>query len=235
MREPLTVAVAQPECDAYDVAANAATHAAVVHAAGARVVVFPELSLTGYELDADVVPPEHEALSELLTACRDTGTLALAGAPVDGDGGPFIGMLAVDGLTGAVTVAYRKVYLGGHERRRFRPAAGPAVVTVEGRRLGLAQCKDTGVPRHQADTVALGIDAYLAGTCRSAEEADEQAERGARIAVAHGVWVAFASFAGPTGDGYTETAGRSAIWSPDGTPVARAGKDPGTFTVATIA
>jgi predicted amidohydrolase len=44
VREPLTVAVAQPPCAAEDVAANAAAHAAVVGAAGALVVVFPESS-----------------------------------------------------------------------------------------------------------------------------------------------------------------------------------------------
>lgn len=48
MREPLPIAVAQPLCVPYDVAANAAAHAAAVRSAGARVVVFPELSLTGY-------------------------------------------------------------------------------------------------------------------------------------------------------------------------------------------
>ncbi|MEU0556151.1 carbon-nitrogen hydrolase family protein [Dactylosporangium sp. NPDC006015] len=231
---PLIVAVAQPECDAFDVAANAATHAAVVHAAGARVVVFPELSLTGYELDADVVPVDHPALSPLLDACQDTGTLALAGAPVDGAGGPHIAVLAVDGVAGTVTVAYRKVHLGTSEQRRFRPAEGPAVVTVDGYRLGLAVCKDTSVPEHQARTAALGIDVYAAAMCMSADELAEQDCRGARIAKAHGVWVALASFAGPTGDGYADTAGHSTIWSPDGTVVARTGADPGTFAVATL-
>ncbi len=52
MRAPLIIAVAQPPCLPCDVAANAATHAATVREAGARVVVFPELSLTGYEFDA---------------------------------------------------------------------------------------------------------------------------------------------------------------------------------------
>ena len=42
MREPLVIAVAQPPCVSYDVAANAVTHAATVRAAGARLVVFPE-------------------------------------------------------------------------------------------------------------------------------------------------------------------------------------------------
>lgn len=35
--------------------------------------------------------------------------------------------------------------------------------------------------------------------------------------------VAFASCAGPTGDGFGRTAGESAIWAPHGTAMARAG------------
>ncbi len=225
---PLTVAVAQPECAAHDVALNAAAHAAVVRAAAARVVVFPELSLTGYFLDADPVPTDHPALAPLVDACRETGTLALAGAPADG---PHIAMLAVDGR---VEVAYRKVYLGATELLRFVPAqTGPAVVTVDGWRLGLAICKDTGVARHQADTAALGIDAYVGGVAMGDDEVGELGERGRRIAREHGVWVAFASHAGPA-DGYDRTAGHSAIWSPDGAVVARAGADPGTFVTATL-
>jgi predicted amidohydrolase len=33
------------------------------------------------------------------------------------------------------------------------------VLKVEGWRLGLAICKDIGIPQHASDTAALGIDA----------------------------------------------------------------------------
>ena len=118
MREPLTVAVAQPPCVAGDVAANAAAHAAAVRAAGARVVVFPELSLTGYELDAPPVSPGDPRLSVLSGGCASTGSVALAGAPVaDADGRVYIAMLAADGS--GIAVAYRKMWLGDAEARRF--------------------------------------------------------------------------------------------------------------------
>jgi predicted amidohydrolase len=65
MREPLRVAVAQPPCVPYDVAVNAVTHAATVCSAGARVVVFPELSLTGYELDAPAITVEDPRLAPI--------------------------------------------------------------------------------------------------------------------------------------------------------------------------
>ncbi len=58
MRPPLTIAAAQPACVPGDLAATARAHADAVRAARARVVVFPELSLTGYELAAGPVAPD---------------------------------------------------------------------------------------------------------------------------------------------------------------------------------
>jgi predicted amidohydrolase len=233
VRAPLILAVAQPLCSAHDVAANAAAHAAAVRAAGARLVIFPELSLTGYELDAPPVSPGDERLAPLVSACAGTGALALAGAPVAGpDGRVYIAMLAAGG--DGVTVAYRKMWLGDAEAERFTPGGEPAFLELDGWRLGLAICKDTGVPQHAADTAALGIDAYLAGTVKAADEAALQDERARRIATGQQIWVAVASFAGPTGGGYTETAGRSAIWTPEGKPAARAGAEPGVIASATL-
>ena len=226
MRERIVIAVAQPLCVSLDVAANALIHAGAIRAASARVVVFPELSLTGYELDAPTVDADDPRLAPIAAACAETGSLALVGAPVAGEAGRrHIALLAVDG-SGA-SVAYRKNWLGGAEADCFAPGDGPAVLEVDGWRLGLAICKDTGVPQHASDTALLGIDAYVAGTCESAEDATRQDERARRIATDHDVWVAFASFAGPTGGGYTDTAGRSGIWSADGAVVVQAGNDAG--------
>lgn len=225
----LRLAVAQPKLVADDVATNALAHAALIAEARARVVVFPELSLTGYELDAPTLSVDDRRLAPIVDACAATSTLALVGAPIDG---PHIAMLAVTGT--GVNVAYRKQWLGDVEAQRFSPGPSPAVIEVDGWRLGLAICKDTGVPQHAADTCALGIDAYVAGTVKHAHEAELQAGRAHHIATAYRVWVAIASFSGPTGGGFTETAAGSAIWSPDGTVVAHAGDATGTFAVTTL-
>jgi predicted amidohydrolase len=231
MRAPLTVAVAQPLCAPYDVAANAVTHAAVVRAASARMVVFPELSLTGYHLDAPVLDPADVRLAPLVEACGDTGSMALAGAPVAGDR-EYIGILAIDGA--GVRVAYRKLWLGEEEAVRFSPGDAPARLDLDGWRLGLAVCKDTGVVQHAADTAALGIDGYVAGVLDHAVDANVPADRARRIGADHGVWVAMASFAGATGSGYHDAAGRSRIWSADGVVLAEAGPAPGLVVRATL-
>jgi predicted amidohydrolase len=197
------------------------------------VVVFPELSLTGYELDAPAITAEDPRLTPIVDACAEVGSLALVGAPVQGDEGrAHIAVVAVDG-SGA-SVAYRKMWLGAAESERFTAGRKPAVLDVDGWRLGLAICKDTGVPQHAADTAALGIDVYVAGTVKSADEAALQDERALRVATDHQVWVAVASFAGSTGGGYSHAAGRSSIRTSDGVVVAQAGTEPGEIALATL-
>jgi predicted amidohydrolase len=232
MLEPLTITAAQPPCVSNDVATNAETHAATVRSARARVVVFPELSLTGYELDAPAVAVDDPRLAPIVEACAEMGSVALVGAPVNGHGDRVhIGMLAVDGR--GATVAYRKTWLHGTESDRFAPGE-PGVLEVDGWRLGLAICKDTGIPQHATDTAALGVDAYVVGILESADDAAVLDERARRVAADHGLWVVMASFAGSTGGGFSEAAGRSGIWTSDGALVARAGPEPGAMARAAL-
>jgi len=224
----LVIAVAQPRVEPLDVTVNATRHAAAVHAAAARVVVFPEMSLTGYELDAPTVAPDDPRLRPLIEACAARDAVALVGAPVEG---PYIAMLAVD--RNGARVAYRKQHPHTSEER-FLAGPSPEVLEVDGWRLGLAICRDTGVEEQVARTAALGIDAYVAGVLDAPEGDAVVAERARRVTAEHGLWVAVSSFAGPTGGGYTESAGRSGIWTPDGRVAARAGRTPGEIARATM-
>jgi len=228
----LRVAVAQPPCVPGDAVANAAAHANAVRSAGARVVAFPEMSLTGYVFDAPAVAGDDAVLEPIVAACGEMGSLALVGAPVDVSGPRSIGVLAVDGH--GARVAYRKMFLGGAEPDSFTAGSEPAVVEIDGWRLGLAICKDTGVAEHAARTCALGVDVYVAGVLELPEDAAVPGERARRVATEHGVWVAIASFAGPAGGGYDAAPGGSGLWRPDGTIQARAGAEPGAVARAVL-
>jgi predicted amidohydrolase len=233
VRAPLTIAAVQPPCTAGDLAANVRAHADAIRNARARVVVFPELSLTGYELDADPISPDDPALRPIVDACDETGSIAFVGAPIGDDGRASIAMLRVD--ADGVAVAYRKTFLGGDELRRFTPGDGATAQEVDGWRLGLGICKDTGAAEHVREVAALDVDVYLAGIVHHREELFVQEARALAIASATAAYVVFASFAGATGGGYVRTAGASAIWSPDGTALARAGVGVGEVARATLA
>jgi predicted amidohydrolase len=231
MGDVLSVAVAQPLVVTGDVEANAGRHAEAVVKAGARLIVFPELSLTGYDLTAEPISPEDPRLAALMVACARTGTLALAGAPVAGSGGPQIAVLAIgsagDDQRARPRIAYRKRYLGAEEAERFVPGDGPTAIDVDGWRVGLGICKDTGTPEHVQGLADLALDLYAAGLVHRPSERAETDRRARNIAAATRAPVAIASFAGPTGSGYDETAADSGIWARNGERVASAGTQPG--------
>ncbi|MFF1832783.1 carbon-nitrogen hydrolase family protein [Streptomyces sp. NPDC058231] len=234
MPAPLTVAVAQPLCLHLDVAANASAHAEAITESGARLVVFPELSLTGYDLAAPAVSPDDPRLRPIVSACRATGATALAGAPVrDEDGREHIATLAVTGE--GARVAYRKMWLHGEEFDRFTPGGKQEILVVDGVRLGLAVCYDAAVPEHAAATAASGMDAYVASTLygAGAGSADRRDGHMRERAVAHGVWVVLATSAGASGT-YPTTSGGSGIWAPDGAVLVQAGPEPGAVVSAAL-
>jgi predicted amidohydrolase len=216
----LAVAVAQPRIKQDALRENAEQHAEAVCRASARLVVFPELSLTGYELRAAPVALDDPALSAIVAACAESGTVALVGAPVAEAERLSIATLRID--ADGIQVAYRKTWLHGDEFRRFTPGSGPTTTVVDGWVVGLAICKDTGASQHTAQLARLGVDLYAAGVVDLPDDVVECHARGFVISRALAAPVAIASYAGATGGGFTETAGHSAIFAADGTTLVEA-------------
>jgi predicted amidohydrolase len=92
-------------------------------------------------------------------------------------------MLAIDGA--GVAAAYREMWLGAAESGRLTAGGEAAAIDVDGWRLGLAICQDTGGARHAADTAALGIDADVAGVLGREDDAHVPDERARRVTGEH--------------------------------------------------
>ncbi|WP_159498789.1 carbon-nitrogen hydrolase family protein [Microbacterium sp. 18062] len=230
--ETFTVAAAQPQVDAGALHLNAERHARAIREANARLVVFPELSLTGYELGAPAVALDDPRLALILTACRETQSVALVGAPVDEDGRLHIAMLRFD--TAGVRVVYRKTWLHADESDRFTPGPGAETTTVDGWTIGLAICRDTGASQHTAQLALLGVDLYAAGVVDLATDLVECQSRAFVISRALRAPVVIASFAGPTAPSFTRTAGHSAVYDASGTPLVEADDVPGRIVAARL-
>jgi NAD+ synthetase len=154
---PLKLSLAQLNLTIGDMSGNIAlmTEAAQQAAAlGSRVVVFSELSLTGYPpgdlLDEPAFLDRVEAsLTDLREASRSTPDLYwIAGAPTRRQGpGKALENSALVLLDGEIVLAYAKQLLPTYnvfdERRYFEP--GPeaaAILEVDGTRIGLLVCED---------------------------------------------------------------------------------------------
>lgn len=228
---PLRLAAAQAPVVGGDVRANVATAARLVRGAGgggARVVVFAEKFLTGYEPELIRADPERCAvnglgdprLAPVVDACRESGVVAVVGAAVYDGGELYVSALVVDG--GGVRARYDKQTLFKAEREVYRHGSVGLTLEVDQWRLGLGVCYDSGFPEHARAAALDGCHAYLVGALFGVGGGYHES----RIwfparALDNTVYAVLANHVGRTGA--WETCGSSAVWGPDGRVLAEAG------------
>lgn len=217
----ICIAAAQAPSVAGEVAANVATHVRFIEAAqaqGVDLLVFPELSLSGYEpalLAACALTPGDARLAPIRDAAISARMTVIAGAPQDGggDGPPYIAAFAF-APDGTVDV-YRKQYLhAGEEHYVQAGELGAHCRELNGHRYALAICADTTHRAHAAAAAQAGAALYLAGVLISKNGYQHDAALMQRYAADFGIGVLMANHAAPSG-GY-DVAGRSAMWAPGG-------------------
>ena len=149
----MRVALAQINATVGDIAGNAAKiadYTARARDAGAALVVFPELTLTGYPPE-DLLLKTHfldatgAALEELASGIH--GIVALVGFPERADDVYNSAAVLADGRVSAV---YRKCYLPNYgpfdEQRYFQAGTEPALIDLNGTTIGLTVCEDIWEP-----------------------------------------------------------------------------------------
>ncbi|MFC8450929.1 carbon-nitrogen hydrolase family protein [Kitasatospora sp. NPDC057223] len=231
---PLRIAAAQAEVTAGDVPANAATAAALIReaaAAGARLVVFAEKFLSGYEpalIQADparhAVQPGDPRLAPIAQACRESATAAVVGAAVQDEAGALRVSALVFGPDGRLSTRYDKQYLFKTEQAVYLPGTSGCTIELDGWRLGLGVCYDSGFPEHARAAALDGCHAYLVGALFSVGHGHHESRTWfpAR-ALDNTVYTLLANHIGRTGGWHT--CGASAVWAPDGRLLAEAGED----------
>jgi predicted amidohydrolase len=226
-----SLAAAQTRPVAGDVEANLEQHLRIAAAAareGARVVVFSELSLIGYELGLapELAFTENDArLAPLREAASGHGVTLVVGAPVRL--GERLHIAAFIVTPGGGLDLYTKHHLGAFpssaspdgivppaEATVFHPGERDPLVRVGDHLAAVAVCADIGRPAHPERAAARGATLYLASTFVIPADFPNDAANLARYAARHAMAVVFSNYGAATGG--LPPAGRSAIWSPDG-------------------
>jgi predicted amidohydrolase len=115
-------------------------------ATGADIVVFPELAVSGYSTDPDVVakaaePVDGQAVAALQQVVEGGDGLVVAGL-CERDGDRFFNSVVMVGRSGVV-LHYRKLHLFDRERLVFTPGdLGLPVVDTRFGRVGVCVCYD---------------------------------------------------------------------------------------------
>ena len=238
-----TIAAAQIAVRRGDVAGNVAAHTEAIvaaAAAGASLVVFPELSLTGYEPDLAAslaFTADDVRLADLQhLAARHQITLSV-GAPVRnpsaGSDGEAVGKPAIGAfvISPAGIRTYLKMHLGTTEAPYFSTGETPLMVQIADQRCGIAICADSSRASHPETYSDLGAGIYAAGVFFNDAWYGEDAPRLQRYAAELGMLVVMANHGASTGT--LVSAGGSTIWAPGGEVLAQANGTDSALVMAT--
>lgn len=219
-----TIAFAQSGSRKGDIEANLLAHYEYVHVAarsGSRLLVFPELSLTGYEpqlASALALTPDDYRLQTLASLSKQFKMTIVAGAPILGPyERPYLGAI-VFSPSGIRT--YYKLHLHPGEDLYFSPGSDICIIDVNEIAVGMAICADTSHPSHVAEVAAGRATVYAAGVLLTNGGFQKDADMMQNYALAHGIAVGFANHTLSTG-GYLP-AGKSSMWNNQGRLIAQA-------------
>ena len=197
---------------------NIVKHIDLIHLAarqGANLVLFPELSLTGYEprlAEVLAVHPNDCRLDEFQVLSDQYGLLISVGAPTKGHQGTEISMITFQ--PGLERTTYSKQHLHCDELPFFTPGTQKLVLEHANLVLAPAICYESLQSSHAEQAAESGAQVYLASVAKS--------ERGVASAYSHyptiakklSMTVLMANCVGAA-DNFI-AAGRSAIWNSDG-------------------
>jgi NAD+ synthase (glutamine-hydrolysing) len=232
MTRALRIALCQINATVGDLAGNAARIRAGIEAAtaaGADLVLLPELALTGYPPE-DLLLRQHfltdtaTALSELARAVE--GIVAIVGFPERAQGSVYNSAAVL--ARGELRASYRKVHLpnyGVFDEQRYFTAGEAAGATIDlaGHRVGTTVCEDLWVAGAPASAEAAAGARLIVNISASPYHAGKGLERErlfAQRARETGAHIAFCAMVG--GQDELVFDGHSFVLAPSGETIGRA-------------
>jgi predicted amidohydrolase len=188
---------------------------------GVQFLVFPELSLTGYEPTlADLLAQEVDTplIGPLRAYAREAHMTTVVGLPFRSKNHekPLVAAFVLH-ADGALTV-HTKQYLHTGEAHYFSAGDGGSLLQMGGIPLALSICADFSEPMHAAAAAAAGARIYAASVLIGDSGYATDSAMLKNYAQTHHMAVLMANHGGPTG-GWS-AAGRSIFWDEEGQVVA---------------
>jgi predicted amidohydrolase len=208
-------------------AMEAAARAAA--AQGARLIVFPEMFLTGYavagaELARLAETADGPAAARAAGIAEAAGIALLYGYP-EREGERIFNAARLIDRRGRTLAAYRKTHLYGEgEKRRFAPGARLAAAELEGLTIGILICYDVEFPEAVRALALAGCALVAVPTALLAPDDIVARTLVPARAFENQLYVAYAGLCGSEGE--TAYCGLSTVVAPDGRELARAGGGP---------
>ncbi|MFD1142931.1 carbon-nitrogen hydrolase family protein [Larkinella insperata] len=214
----MRISVAQTRPVKGDISRNIDHHQRFIDLAaahGADVLVFPELSITGYEptLAGELATTPDDPRFAVFQQRSDAHNLTLGiGVPTRNEAGVCITMVLFHPNQPWQT--YAKKYLHADEEPFFVSGRNASVVLRNKPEVALAICYELSVPEHAADAHQTGATLYLASIAKTASGVQKAAQILSDIAKTYAMTVLMANSVGPSDD--FVSGGKTAIWSTRG-------------------
>ena len=229
----MKVGVAQIRSVKGDIPANIAIHEKYIGLAAAKnadIIVFPELSVTGYEpaLAKELsMYANDERLSVFRQLSVELKIVIGIGVPLKTAEGIQIGLLIFQSQK-PVTV-YAKRYLHEDEVSYFISGQDEVLLRIDNQVIAPAICYELSVPAHAAAANAHGATIYLASVAKTESGIQQAMEILAAVAAKYSMPVLIANAIGPA-DNFLN-AGRSSVWNNKGILQAQLKEDTGGLLI----
>lgn len=218
----MKVSIAQIKSVKGDISANIASHKKLIDAAvvaGAGLIIFPELSLTGYEpsLAKSLAVEVNDTRLDIFQQISDLNNIVIgAGIPTKHEEGVYISMLLFQ--PNKLRRVYSKKYIHPDEEPFFVKGENFSVLDLE-KKIGLAICYEISVEDHLQEALDCGAVIYLASVAKFTGGINKALMRLSEIARAYSMQVLMANCIGET-DG-CQCAGKSSYWNDHGKLIAQ--------------
>jgi len=214
----MKICVAQTKQLKGEVQTNAEAHKKFIQLAVSNAVdtiIFPELSLTGYEptLAKQLsVSPDDKSLDDF-QAISDTGNISIGvGMPVKNDERILIAMIIFQPHKRRQT--YFKQYIHPDEEPFFTRGQSQRGVLGSTDKIALAICYELSIPEHSEKASETGAEIYVASVAKTVEGVGRAITTLSGIASKYSMLVLMANCVGEC-DG-TICGGKSSIWNREG-------------------
>lgn len=182
---------------------------------GADLIVFPELSLTGYEpkLAKELAMHQDDKRLDVFQTISNINQITIgAGIPLKIHEGIQISMIIFQPSEGRQT--YSKQHLHSDEIPYFVKGEHQVFLTIKNKKVAPAICYEALLPVHVENAVKIGAEIYIASVAKSAKGVEKAVNYFSEIARKYSILVLMANCTGFCDD--FESAGKSAIWNKKG-------------------
>jgi predicted amidohydrolase len=219
----MKIGVAQTKPFTGDIDGNIQSHKeliALAVARGAEIIIFPELSITGYEpaLAKDLATTPNDSRFNEFQQLSDRHKIIIGiGAPTKTEEGICITMLLFH--PGQPRQTYSKKYLHADEEPFFISGKNINACINNYPNIALAICYELSVPQHAEAAFDNGANIYIASVAKTPAGVDKAIHTLAETAKRYCMTVLMANSIGPAGGG--AGGGRTSVWNNNGTLVAQ--------------